>query len=126
MTEETNVIDLALKIAVEAHAGQKDRDGEAYILHPLQVGLMGSTDEERCAGFLHDVIEDPGVTAEELLAKGIPVGVVNALKLLTHNKKDSYQDYLQHIIDSRNPIALKVKYNDLCHNYARGKAYPDL
>lgn len=126
MTEETNVIDLALKIAVEAHAGQKDRDGEAYILHPLQVGLMGSTDEERCAGFLHDVIEDTGVTAEELLAKGIPVGVVNALKLLTHNKKDSYQDYLQHIIDSRNPIALKVKYNDLCHNYARGKAYPDL
>ena len=34
--------------------------------------------------------------------------------------------YVQRIIDSGNPIALQVKYNDLQHNYARGKAYPDL
>ena len=121
-----DIIDLALSIAVEAHAGLTDRDGEAYILHPLQVGLMGSTDEERCAGFLHDVLEDTPVTAQELLDKGIPAGVVKALGLLTHSKGTDYYDYVQHIIDSHNPIALKVKYNDLQHNYARGKAYPDL
>ena len=119
-------IDVALKIAVEAHAGQTDRDGEAYILHPLTVGLMGNTDEERMAGFLHDVIEDTPYTAEMLLEAGIPDGVVNALKLLTHQKEEDYFTYVQRIIDSKNPIALRVKYNDLQHNYARGKAYPDL
>lgn len=119
-------IDLALNIAIKAHAGQTDRDGEAYILHPLAVGLMGKTDEERMAGFLHDVIEDSEVTAYDLIESGIPQSVVNALSLLTHDKQMPYQEYIQHIIDSANPIALRVKYNDLTHNYARGKAYPDL
>ena len=121
-----NKLDLALQLAVKAHAGQTDRDGEAYILHPLQVGLMGDTDEERITGFLHDVLEDTSLTAEELLEAGIPESVVTALQLLTHNPSVSYMEYVQGIIDSNNPIAMKVKLHDLTHNYARGKAYPDL
>ena len=121
-----NSIDIALAIAVKAHAGQTDRDGAPVILHPLTVGLMGRTDEERIAGFLHDVVEDTDYTLDDLLAAGIPVGVINALRLLTHSKVEDYNDYVQRIIDSGNPIALHVKYNDLRHNYARGKAYPDL
>jgi len=119
-------IDKALEIAVKAHAGQTDRDGEAYILHPITVGMMGTTDEERMAGFLHDVIEDTDYSPEDLLREGIPASVVNALKLLTHDKSKPYYEYVQGIIDSRNPVALRVKFNDLTHNYARGKAYPDL
>ena len=119
-------IDLALEIAVKAHSGQLDKDGEAYILHPLAVGLMGKTDEERMAGFLHDVLEDSDYTPDNLLESGIPESVVNALILLTHNKNESYNDYIHHIIDSHNPIALMVKYYDLTHNYERGKNYPDL
>lgn len=119
-------IDTALQIAIKAHAGQTDRDGEAYILHPLTVGLMGKTDEERMAGFLHDVLEDSDYTEDDLLNEGIPESVVNALKLLTHDKTKPYMEYVQNVIDSNNPVALKVKFNDLTHNYARGKAYPDL
>ena len=121
-----NKIDIALQIATRAHAGQTDLDGNPVILHPLTVGLMGHTDEERCAGFLHDVVEDSDYTFQDLLDAGIPSGVVNALKLLTHEKGTSYTDYVQRIIDSGNPIALQVKYHDLQHNYARGKAYPRL
>lgn len=121
-----NTIDLALQIATHAHAGQTDRDGNPVILHPLTVGLMGETDEVRVAGFLHDVVEDTDYTLDDLLAAGIPNGVVEALRLLTHDKSTPYMDYVQHIIDSGNPIALQTKYNDLRHNYARGKAYPRL
>lgn len=121
-----NAIDIALDIALKAHAGNTDRDGHPAILHPIAVGMMGHTDEERIAGFLHDVVEDSDYTFRDLLAAGIPVGVVNALKLLTHDKGEPYEDYVQRIIDSGNPIALQVKYNDLRHNYARGTAYPDL
>lgn len=121
-----NPIDIALRIATTAHAGQLDRDGYPVILHPLTVGLMGHTDEEKMAGFLHDVVEDSHYTFQDLLREGIPIGVVNALRLLTHHKETNYYDYVQNIIDSKNPIALQVKYNDLQHNFARGKAYPDL
>lgn len=121
-----NNVDISLQIATKAHAGQVDLDGEPYILHPLTVGLMGRTDEERSAGFLHDVMEDCGITPSQLLEAGIHESVVNALTLLTHKKGSDYFEYVQSIIDSKNPIALQVKYNDLQHNYARGKAYPHL
>lgn len=52
MTQLTmNPIDIALRIATSAHAGQLDRDGYPVILHRLTVGLMGHTDEEKMAGF---------------------------------------------------------------------------
>ena len=121
-----NPIDIALRIATTAHAGQLDRDGHPVILHPLAVGLMGKTDEEKIAGFLHDVVEDTDYTFDDLLRAGIPVGVVNALRLLMHEPGTDYDAYVQAIIDSGNPIALQVKYNDLQHNFARRKAYPDL
>lgn len=121
-----NPIDIALSIATKAHASQLDRDGYPAILHPLTVGLMGHTDEEKMAGFLHDVVEDSPYSFEDLLHEGIPTGVVNALRLFTHKKGTDYYDYVQGIIDSQNPIALQVKYNDLKHNFERGKAYPDL
>lgn len=121
-----NPIDIALRIATSAHAGQLDRDGYPVILHPLTVGLMGHTDEEKMAAFLHDVVEDTSYSFEDLLHEGIPTGVVNALRILTHQPGTDYFDYVQSIIDSQNPIALQVKYNDLQHNFQRGKAYPDL
>lgn len=121
-----NPIDIALRIATAAHAGQLDRDGYPAILHPLTVGLMGHTDEEKMAGFLHDVVEDTSVTFDNLIEEGIPIGVVNAIRLLTHGKESDYYDYIQGIIESGNPIALQVKYNDLKHKFERGKAHPDL
>lgn len=51
-----NPIDIALRIATSAHAGQLDRDGYPVILHPLTVGLMGHADEEKMAAFLHEFV----------------------------------------------------------------------
>lgn len=114
-----NKIDLCVQIAAKAHEGQKDKAGAPYILHPMTVALMGSTDEERMAGLLHDVVEDTPWTFEQLEEAGVPGSVVNALKLLTHAKDDAYLDYVRRIISSGNPLALKVKYNDLRHNLGR-------
>lgn len=119
-------IDIALQIATKAHEGQKDKDGYPAILHPISVGLMGDTDEEKATGFLHDVVEDSDITFDELADRGIPAGTINALRLLTRSKDMEYFDYVQSIIASGNPVALKVKYNDLRHNYARSTAHPDL
>lgn len=121
-----NPIDIAIRIAAAAHAGVLDKDGYPYILHPMTVGLMGNTDEEKIAGFLHDVVEDTDYTFEDLLREGIPEAVVNALRLLTRDKSMTYEEYLQRIINSGNPIAIMVKLHDLQHNFSRGKAHPEL
>lgn len=64
-------IEVTLRIALEAHTGQKDLDGNPAILHPLAVGLMGRTDAEIKTGFLHDVVEDSSITLVDLKNRGV-------------------------------------------------------
>lgn len=49
-------VELCLEIALRAHAGQSDLDGNPVILHPLTVGLAGKTPEEQCVGFLPEML----------------------------------------------------------------------
>lgn len=115
-------VENVLRMAIDAHDGQEDLDGNPVILHPLTVGLAGKNREEMIAGFLHDVVEDTDYTFDDLLAKGVDKEIVDALRLLTHEKGTDYYDYVQRIIDSGNQIALAVKRNDLTHNLHRGRA----
>ena len=115
-------IEDALRLAIEAHEGQKDLDGKPVILHPMAVGLAGRNREEIIAGLLHDVVEDTGFTFEDLLERGVDEPIVEALRLLTHTKDMPYEDYVKRIAQSGNDIAIHVKYNDLCHNLKRGRA----
>ncbi|CZQ86085.1 Hypothetical protein Tpal_725 [Trichococcus palustris] len=105
---------LAFEIAKEAHAGQKDKAGADYILHPLQVASMVTTDEEKAVAMLHDIIEDTDMTASGLLAKGLPVAVVEAVEALTKKHNQTYAEYLAGV--KMNRLATAVKLADLKHN----------
>lgn len=111
--------DEAVEIASRFHKGQKDLDGNPVILHPLAVALMGNNDTERIVGVLHDVVEDTDCSFVNLEKLGVDMNVINILKLLTHTKDQSYNDYLLDIITSGNITALNVKMNDLRHNISR-------
>ncbi len=115
-------IDKAIELASKAHAADYDLDGNPTILHPLAVGMMGHTDTERIVGFLHDVVEDTSYTFEDLENEGFSPEVIEALRLLTHDKETPYMAYIARICQSGNQTALHVKINDLHHNLARGKA----
>lgn len=115
-------IEVTLRIALETHTGQKDLDGNPAILHPLAVGLMGKTEAEIKAGFLHDVVEDSSITLESLKNRGVEDEELTALALLSHNKeKVGYFEYVENIIASGNVTAIHVKLNDLHHNLQRDK-----
>lgn len=120
-TQPLSQIEIALEIALKAHKGQRDLDGKPVILHPLTVAMKGNNENEIVAGLLHDVVEDTDYSFEDLLAAGISSEVVNALRLLTHEKGSSYMDYVERIAGSHNPIAINVKCNDLDHNLDRGR-----
>ena len=126
ITQDT--IEKCIRIALDALEGERDRDGNALILHSLIVGSMGQTDEEKCVGFLHDVVEDTKWTFDDLRDEEVPEKIIEALKLCTHKENMDYYDYVQRIIDSGNMTAIHVKQNDLRHNLARGHAfgYPNL
>ena len=110
-----------IRIAVNAHDGQKDMVGNPAILHVLAVGLMGKTDLEKKAGVLHDVVEDSEVTLSDLRAEGVEESVLEAVDLLTHRDGVSYEDYVKKIVLSGNETAIQVKLNDLHHNLWRAK-----
>ena len=86
-------LEKAIEIALRAHAGQKDKAGAPYILHPLRMMLRMSSPTEMMAAVLHDVVEDgPGWTEVRLKEKGIPPEVVAAVLSLTKlpEEEDDY------------------------------------
>lgn len=107
-------LERALQIAVQAHAGQKDRNGAAYIFHPLRVMERCTRPETKMLALLHDVVEDTSVTFGDLAAEGFPQGLLATLRLLTHEEGVSYDDYITRIMTD--PLAVEVKLADLQDN----------
>lgn len=104
-------------IATEAHAGQVDKGGHPYILHPIRVMLRCTTLEERVVAILHDVLEDTdwakyGVYALE--REGLTKDMSEALLCLTRRPEESYEDFIERI--ALNPLATRVKLADLADN----------
>ncbi len=110
-----------LRIALEAHHGQKDLVGNPAILHLMAVCLAGKTDLQKKVGILHDIVEDTDITFEGLRAMGVEDDVVDAVDLLTHREEDSYEDYIEKIVLSGNETAIQVKLHDLHHNLQRAE-----
>ncbi|HSM56658.1 MAG TPA: HD domain-containing protein [Candidatus Sulfomarinibacteraceae bacterium] len=110
-----SLLEKAISLALRAHRGQVDRCGQPYILHPLHLMLQMDTDAERMAAVLHDVVEDTDVTLADLEEEGFPQEVLQAVRLLTHDRPDNpYEAYVRAL--KENPIARKVKLADLQHN----------
>ncbi len=66
------LIEKAYRYAQGHHQGQFRRSGEPYMIHAAQVGYILATmkvgPRTICAGLLHDVLEDCGVSAEQMSA----------------------------------------------------------
>ena len=107
-------LERALQIAVQAHAGQKDKNGLSYIFHPIRVMTRCNTADARMAALLHDVVEDTDVTFEDLEKEGFSDRVLSILRLLTHAPEDSYEEYVQRI--GNDLTAIEVKLADLEDN----------
>ncbi|RGJ67807.1 HD domain-containing protein [Eubacterium sp. TM05-53] len=105
--------ELALQIAQKAHAGQVDKAGKDYILHPMTVASYMDTDTEKAIAYLHDVLEDTDVTVDAL-REIFPNEIVDTLITLTHRKDESYFEYIQRVSTSK--LAKKIKVADLLHN----------
>jgi (p)ppGpp synthase/HD superfamily hydrolase len=66
----TPLVRHAYAFAEHAHRGQRRKDGQAYISHPVRVARLlaerGYREEVLAAALLHDVVEDTPVTIPEV------------------------------------------------------------
>ena len=109
-----STLERAIEIAAAAHAGQIDKAGHPYILHPLRVMLRVSTEHERMSAVLHDVVEDTPVTFDQLAREGFPQEVLLAIEALTKRPGESRLQAAERA--AANPIARVVKLADNAEN----------
>ena len=66
----TEMIRKAYEVAKEQHKEQKRKSGEPYIIHPLNTAIIVAEiemdAETICGALLHDVVEDTGMTLEDI------------------------------------------------------------
>ena len=91
-----------------------DKSGCPYVFHPFHLAEQMDDEDSVCVALLHDVVEDTSVTFFDLEKLGFNKNIIEALKLMTHNKDVPYMDYVLKI--KNNELAKKVKLADLTHN----------
>lgn len=109
-----DMIQKAINIAIDAHDGQKDRGGIAYINHPIYLSLMMETTTEIIVALLHDVIEDSDKYTLSDIVDIFGTIIANAVDCITKRKGEKYEDYLVRV--KSNEISKKVKFADIRHN----------
>ena len=125
--EDMERVRKAYLLAKEAHAPQKRKSGEPYILHPIAVALIVAKELQLDANtvitaFLHDVVEDTPYTVEDIRQR-FGNDVAGLVNVVTKQKKETYQttkqvDNYQQILASMHYDirAVMVKISDRLHN----------
>ena len=109
-----STLERAIEISAHAHAGQIDKAGEPYILHPLRVMMGVPTRDEQIVAVLHDIVEDTEITPEDLRAEGFSDRVVEAVVTLTKVKGQTYEQFIAGL--AHHQLARVVKLADLKDN----------
>jgi (p)ppGpp synthase/HD superfamily hydrolase len=115
-----------IELSQRAHAGQVDKCGRPYYLHPLRVTmrLANCTSAERHAALLHDVVEDTSVTLDDLRKRAYSTEIVDLVDLLTRRlaERESHNQYMDRLVQSGNVQALRVKLADVYDNMSPARS----
>lgn len=124
----------AYDLAAMAHAGKKRQTGHDYITHPVSTAYtlakMKLGIPVLCAGLLHDVVEDTGVTIEQVQEEfgseiSTLVDAVTKLKIVKFTGADLYAENMRRMFlaMSKDIRVVFIKFADRLHNmrtlYAR-------
>lgn len=125
---DLDLVRSAYTYASQAHQGQYRDSGEPYIQHPLEVGviLAGLQLDETtvAAGLLHDVVEDTGVSLDDLerrFGKEIATlvdGVTKLEKLRFSSREEAQVENLRKMFlaMARDLRVILIKLADRLHN----------
>ena len=136
---DLTIVQKAYQLAKDAHEGQFRKSGEAYIIHPLWVGIILANlelDKETIvAGILHDVVEDTVMTSEEIAAQfgeevALLVEGVTKIGQLSYSKdKDKLEMQAEtlrkmFLAMSKDIRVILIKLADRLHNMRTAQFWP--
>jgi GTP pyrophosphokinase len=127
-TAEVDMVRQAYRFADAAHLGQMRKNGDPYITHPIAVAAMCTEwkldAQALMAALMHDVLEDCGVTKQEMIERfGAPVAeLVDGLTKLDklefdtreQNQAESFRKML--LAMARDVRVILIKLADRTHN----------
>lgn len=117
----------AFQLAHDAHASQKRKSGEPYIIHPVAVAKICAKELKLgaapvCAAFLHDVVEDTEYTSDDIKQR-FGDDVAFLVNVVTKKEKKNYTmskqlDNFKQMLDSMHydVRAILIKLADRLHN----------
>ncbi len=108
------MLEKAIEIAKIAHANQIDKAEKPYIHHLIRVMDSGKTEVEKICGVLHDLIEDTDWTFDDLKNEGFSDEIITIIDCVTKRENEDYSSFIERV--KQNPIAVKIKINDLKDN----------
>lgn len=112
----SELVQQAQDIAEVFHAQQVDKSGEPYYFHLARVSAAGRTEAEQIVGALHDLFEDT-TASPTIIRERFGDEVADAISAMTHCPGEGYKAYVARV--ARNPLARRVKINDLRDNFGR-------
>src|SRR4029078_11259762 len=111
---EFALVERAFAFSEQAHQGQFSKSGEPYITHPLAVASILSQwrldAQGRAAALLHDVMEDSGITKNEIETSfGKPVaemvdGVSKLDQIEFQSREDAHAENFRRMLLVRREI----------------------
>ena len=109
-------LERAIEIAAAIHAGQTDKGGAPYILHPLRVMLRVARGAQQIVAVLHDVVEDSDgkITFDDLAREGFSQEVIDGVRAVTKIDGESYEAFIARA--ALDPVGKAVKLADLAEN----------
>jgi GTP diphosphokinase / guanosine-3',5'-bis(diphosphate) 3'-diphosphatase len=134
--EEVETVRRAFKFAEVAHKGQTRRSGEPYIMHPVAVAEILADLEldvvTLSAALLHDVVEDTGITDEEMTSQfGAEVaalvdGVTKLERIKFNSKEEAQAENLRKMFMAmaKDIRVILIKLADRLHNMRTLKHQP--
>ena len=111
---EEKLLEKAYKLCLEKHAGQTDKVGKPYFMHPFRVAERCVSIPEKIVALLHDTIEDTDVTPDMLLAEGFPREIIEGILAVTRKEGEDYFAFIERA--AKNPLGKIVKIHDLEDN----------
>lgn len=108
----------AISLAARLFEDIKDKGGQDYILHCLEVwrGVRHLDEDTQCAAILHDVVEDTPISLENLRDMKYSYKTVTIVDALSKRPNERYMDMIERIMDCEFKEAINIKMSDLRHN----------
>src|SRR3989338_7710555 len=132
---DVGLIERAHALAVRAHEGEARASGEPFVTHPLAVAYkladMGMHLNMIAAGLLHDVVEDTGVTLEDVRKEfgddiASLVDSVTKLKQVKYLGVERYMENMRKMFlaMAQDVRVVFIKFADRLHNMQTLHAMP--